>query len=69
MVVFLQESMDYDNLSYTLIQSQKTELLFDLFEQESLTWENRKRAILAAFIESLRIEEMAVTVKIWHEYD
>lgn len=69
MILFLQESMEYETLSNILIQGHKTSLLFTLFRQKNLLLPNKKRAIMAAFIESVNIEEMAVAVMIWHKYD
>ena len=38
-------------------------------QRKDLEKKNFKTAILAAFTESLRLNELAITVKVWHEYE
>ena len=53
MVIFLQDKMDYENLSTVLLQRRKIELLSQMFDLEELSTENQHTAILTSFKASL----------------
>ena len=70
MILELQSDMDYDNLSVYLIKSDRTDFFFTLFQQQpTLDKQSAKKAIFAAFNECLKENQMAIALKIWHEYE
>ena len=56
-LLFLQMNMDYENLSNILIKNKQIDVLFELFKRKELKKKNLAIAILAAFKESLRMDE------------
>ena len=61
--------MDYDNLVIFLIKRKKVNLMFLLFDREDLSKKNLKKAILSTFKETMRVNEIALSLEIWHEYE
>ena len=62
-------SMDYENLANILIKNQSVSVLYDLFKRKEMKKRNKNNAIMASFTESLRMNELAISVKIWHDYE
>ena len=52
-----------------MIKSGRADIFFNLFPQPMLSKKSYKKAIFAAFNESLKLNELSVTIKIWHEYE
>ena len=68
MIVYLQNSLDFQSLTNHLIRRKKFELMFRLFQLKELKKKNKKKAIIVAFNQSLVADELAQSLTIWVRY-
>ena len=69
MILYLQDSMDYESLSKTVIEKKQADLLFQLYYRRDFKTRNQQRAITEAFIECLRQDELAIALKFWNNFE
>lgn len=57
--------MDYIDLASLLIGHKRSHLLLTLIKEPELETENKTKATIATFKESLRLEELALALIVW----
>jgi len=62
MMIFLQNNLDFENLSGVLIKRKCEDLLFQYLDSKDLRKRNKKKAIFSAFKESLQKDELALAM-------
>ena len=71
MLNFMQKFVEFDAIASVLIGKKRSDLLFHILAESEGTVNKKFKSeiILASFFESLKLDELAISFKMWKMYE